>query len=42
MTMHLNRPIRWDPEKEEVVGDAEGQNSMYVRREQRKPYAINA
>jgi predicted dehydrogenase len=40
VSMHLNRKIRWDPEKEEIVGDAEASNSMYVHREQRKPYII--
>lgn len=39
--MHLNRAIHWDPEKEEVVGDAEAQGSMYVRRQQREPYTID-
>jgi hypothetical protein len=41
VAMHLKRPIRWDPEKEEIVGDAEASRSMYVRREQRKPYTID-
>ena len=42
VAMHLKRPIRWDPQKEEIVGDAEAQNSMYVCREQRKPYSLDA
>ena len=42
VSMHLKRAIRWDPEKEEVVGDAEASQSIYVRREQRKPYTIEA
>lgn len=42
VSMHLKRAIRWDPEKEEVVGDAEARQSIHVRREQRKPYAIEA
>ncbi|NLS91199.1 MAG: Gfo/Idh/MocA family oxidoreductase [Planctomycetaceae bacterium] len=42
VSMHLNRAVRWDPEKERVVGDAEAQNSIYVHRQQRKPYTIEA
>jgi len=42
VSMRLKRAIRWDPEKEEAVGDAEASQSIYVRREQRKPYTIEA
>ncbi len=38
--IHLKRKIKWDPVKEEVVGDAEASQSRYLRREQRAPYAI--
>jgi predicted dehydrogenase len=40
VAMHLKRKIRWDPQQEQIVGDAEAQASPYVRREQRKPYTI--
>lgn len=40
VSMRLKRAIRWDPEKEEVIGDAEASQSIYVRREQRKPYVL--
>ncbi len=40
VAMHLKRAIRWDPEKEEIVGDDEASHSIYVRREQRKPYSL--
>lgn len=42
VSMHLNRKIQWDPEKEQIVGDPEAANSIYVRRESRKPYTIPA
>ena len=38
IAIHLKRKIRWDAQKEEIVGDTEAANSVYVRREQRKPY----
>lgn len=41
-SLQLKRAIRWDPEKEEVVGDAEAADSIYVRRQQRGSYAIEA
>lgn len=42
VSMHLKRAIRWDPVKEEIVGDAEASRSIYIRRPQRKPYTIEA
>lgn len=42
VSMHLGRKIRWDPEKEQIVGDAEARQSEYVHRESRKPYTIPA
>lgn len=33
------RPLQWDPEKEEIVGDAEA--TALMSREQRKPYEIS-
>jgi len=42
VAMHLKRKIRWDPEKEQIVGDPEAGNSAYIRRPQRKPYTIMA
>jgi myo-inositol 2-dehydrogenase/D-chiro-inositol 1-dehydrogenase len=42
VSMHLKRKIHWNLEKEEIVGDSEASNSVYVRREQRKPYIIPA
>ena len=42
VSMHLGRKIRWDPEKEQIVGDAEASQSEYVHRESRKPYTIPA
>lgn len=38
--MRLKRKIVWDPAKEEIVGDQEASNSMYVRRAQRPPYLV--
>ena len=38
--IHLKRKIKWDPVKEEIVGDPEANQSRYLRREQRTPYAI--
>jgi myo-inositol 2-dehydrogenase/D-chiro-inositol 1-dehydrogenase len=40
VAIHMRRKIRWDAEREEIVGDAEAANSKFVRREQRKPYTI--
>lgn len=40
IAMRLKRKIMWDPVKEEIVGDSEAANSIYVRREQRPPYQI--
>ena len=40
VSMHLKRKIRWDPVREQIVGDSEAAQSSYVRREQRKPYTI--
>jgi hypothetical protein len=40
IAIHTKRKIRWDWQKEQIVGDTEASNSHYVRREQRKPYAL--
>ncbi len=42
VSMRLKRAVRWDPVKEQVIGDQEASQSMYVRRQQRKPYTIEA
>ncbi len=42
IAIRLKRKIVWDPVKEEIVGDAEAANSIYVRRPQRAPYQITA
>jgi hypothetical protein len=36
IAVRLGRKLRWDPSKEEFVGDAEAQK--WVAREMRKPY----
>jgi predicted dehydrogenase len=36
IAVRLGRPLRWDPAKEQIVGDDEAQS--YVAREQRKPW----
>ena len=38
ISMHLGRPLKWNPEKEEFIGDPEA-NAM-LRREQRAGYEI--
>jgi predicted dehydrogenase len=38
ISMRLGRKLRWDPEQEQFVGDAEA--NRWLRREQRKPYQI--
>ena len=40
IAMRLKRKITWDPAKEEIVGDPEASNSIYVRRVQRAPYLV--
>lgn len=40
IAMRLKRKITWDPVKEEIVGDPEAGNSIYVRRPQRAPYLV--
>jgi predicted dehydrogenase len=40
IAIHTKRKIRWDWQKEQIVGDTEASNSPYVRREQRKPYVL--
>lgn len=40
VAMQLKRKIRWDPQQEQIIGDQEASQSIYVRREQRKPYTI--
>jgi len=39
IAMQLKRKVRWDPEKEDFIGDAEA--SARLSREQREPYTIN-
>ncbi len=38
LSLRLGRPIRWDPETEQIVGDSEANGRL--RREQRKPYVV--
>jgi predicted dehydrogenase len=38
ISLRLNRPLKWDPEKEEIVGDSDANN--WIAREQRKGYEI--
>jgi predicted dehydrogenase len=38
ISLRLNRPLKWDPEKEEIVGDSDANN--WLAREQRKGYEI--
>ena len=40
ISLRLGRKIRWDPQREEIVGDAQARAMQ--SREQRKPYAIKA
>jgi len=40
IALRLKRKIAWDPAKEEIVGDAEASQSMYVRRAQRPPHLV--
>ena len=40
--LRLGRRLRWDSEKEEIIGDPEANQCRYMRREQRKPYTIEA
>ncbi len=40
IALRLKRKITWDPAKEEIVGDPEASNSIYVRRAQRAPYLV--
>lgn len=42
VAMHLGRKIRWDPQREVILDDAEASQSIYVRRPQRKPYTLDA
>ena len=39
IAMRLDRPLRWDPEKREVIGD--DQANTFLARESRKGYEIN-
>ena len=39
IAMLLGRKLRWDPEKEDFIGDAEA--SAMLKREQRPPYLLN-
>jgi hypothetical protein len=36
IALRLGRPVRWDPAREEFVGDAEA--NRWLAREQRAPY----
>jgi hypothetical protein len=38
IAMMLNRPIKWDPEKEVIIGDAEA--SKLLSREYRGPWKL--
>ena len=38
IAIRLNRPLKWDPQKEEIVGDSEANG--WLAREQRKGYEI--
>lgn len=38
--LRLGRKLRWDSEKEEIIGDPEANQCRYIRREQRRPYTI--
>jgi hypothetical protein len=40
IAIRLNRTLKWDPVKEEVIGDSEA--NSWIRREQRKGYEIKA
>jgi len=42
IAIRLKRRIVWDAAKEEIVGDPEAAQSIYVRRPQRAPYQITA
>jgi predicted dehydrogenase len=39
ISLRLNRPLKWDPDKEEIVGDSDA--NTWLAREQRKGYEIN-
>jgi len=38
IAMQLGRPLKWDPEKEQFIGDAEANGLL--RREQRKGFEV--
>ncbi len=40
ISIRLDRPLRWDPKKEEIIGDKEA--TAMMSRTQRKPYTIDA
>ena len=40
IAIRLGRKIQWDPQKEEIIGDAEA--AKWVSREQRKGYEVEA
>lgn len=40
IAIRLKRRIYWDATKEEIIGDAEAAQSIYVKRPQRPPYTI--
>jgi hypothetical protein len=39
IAMRLNREVKWDPTKREIIGD--NQANSFLSRESRKEYAIN-
>ena len=40
IAMLLGRKVKWDPQKQEFIGDDEA--NQLTRRKQREPYAIKA
>ncbi len=40
ISLRLGRPIRWDPQTEQILGDEEANG--WQKRQQRKPYVIEA
>jgi hypothetical protein len=40
IAIRLGRPLKWDPAKEEIIGDAEANG--FLRREQRRGFETNA
>jgi hypothetical protein len=40
ISLRLNRKLAWDPQAEQIVGDAEA--DAWLKRQQRAPYTIEA